>query len=62
MQPWSRRVARLIAALVDSEVYISHYTRRLARGLWFGGMVACAPPAILLAGDAPRARAFADSS
>ena len=56
------RVARLIAALIDNEAYIAHYMRRMTRGLWFGGMVACAPPAILLAADAPRACAFRDSS
>ncbi len=56
------RLARLLAALIDGEAYIAHYMRRLTRGLYLGGMVACAPPAVALGPDAPRARTFADSS
>lgn len=56
------RLARLLAALADSEAYIAHYMARLARGLWLGGIVACAPPAVALRADAPRACAFCDSS
>lgn len=56
------RIARLLAALVDGEAYIAHFVRRMTRGLNFGGMVACAPPAIALCADAPRTPAFADSS
>lgn len=56
------RLFRLLAVLGDGEAYVAHFMRRLARGLYFGGVVACAPPAVALAVDAPRPRAFADSS
>ncbi len=56
------RLGHLLAALADSEPYVGHYMRRLARGLRLGGFVACAPPAIVLGADAPRTCDFADSS
>ncbi|MGH6952422.1 MAG: hypothetical protein ACREH4_16280 [Vitreimonas sp.] len=56
------RLARLIDALADSEAYVAHFMARLARGLWLGGIVVCAPPAVSLCADAPGVRAFADSS
>ncbi len=56
------RLARLVAALADSAVYEAHFIGRLLRGLYFGGIVACAPPAFALGPDAPRLCAFADSS
>jgi hypothetical protein len=56
------RLARLLAALADGAAYIAHFMRRLARGLCFGGVVACVPPAAALGADPAYARAFADSS
>jgi hypothetical protein len=56
------RVERLIDALANPEPYIARYIERLARGLCFRRLVACAPAAAALAGaDAP-APTFADSS
>jgi hypothetical protein len=56
------RLRRLLAALADGGAYVAHFMRRLARGLSFGGIVACAPPAIAHASDAPQPCAYADSS
>ena len=56
------RLMRLLAALADGRAYVAHFVRRLVRGVQPGGIVACAPPAILLSADAPRACAFRDSS
>jgi hypothetical protein len=56
------RLARLLAALADSAAYVAHFMRRLARGLHFGAIVACAPPAAALSADPAHACAFADSS
>jgi hypothetical protein len=56
------RVARLIEALANPERYVAHYIKRLARGLCFRRLVACAPPAAAVLSAAPNAVAFADSS
>lgn len=56
------RVRRLLEALADGERYIAHFMKRLARGLCFGRLVACAPPAVAPVAGALPPTSFADSS
>jgi hypothetical protein len=56
------RVERLFAALSNPGRHIAHYMKRLARGLCFRRLIACAPPAVALAGAPAPQVAFADSS
>jgi hypothetical protein len=56
------RVERLFEALANPARYVAHYMKRLARGLCFRRLIACAPAAVaLISAEAP-AVAFADSS
>lgn len=56
------RVTHLIEALIYRALYVMHFMVRMARGLCFSHIVPCAPPAVALRADAPRALCFADSS
>lgn len=56
------RVTHLIEALIYRALYVMHFMVRMARGLCFSHIVPCAPPAVALAADVPRALCFADSS
>jgi hypothetical protein len=56
------RVARLIEALLNPARYVAHYMKRLARGLCFRRLIACAPPAHATISIAARGIAYADSS
>ena len=56
------RVERLLAALANPERYVAHYAKRLARGLCFRRLIACAPAAVAFTSADARAVAFADTS
>ena len=56
------RVGRLIEALANPARYITHYMKRLAAGLCFRCLIACAPAATALLSAESLAVAFADSS
>jgi hypothetical protein len=58
----AQRVGRLLAALASPERYVRRYMKRLACGLRFRRLIACAPAAVALGDDASCAIAFADSS
>ncbi len=56
------RVARLLEALAHPERYIARFMRRLANGVRFSQLVACAPPAHACVSLARPDARFADSS
>jgi hypothetical protein len=56
------RIARLLEALTHSERYVAHYVKRLACGLCFRRLVACAPGAVTLSADPLAEIALCDSS
>ena len=56
------RIARLLEALARPARYVAYFMQRLARGLCFRRLIACAPPATALASVASADTAFADSS
>lgn len=56
------RVLRLFDVMARPERFIAYFLERLLNGLRTSGLVACAPPAAMLAGDPPRAAARADTS
>ena len=56
------RVAHLLEALANPARYITHYMKRLAHGLCFRRLIACAPAATALLSAEPLVVAFADSS
>jgi hypothetical protein len=57
-----QRVERLLEALAAPQRYVSHYMKRLARGLCFRRLVVCAPAAAAIGKGAFCAIPFADSS
>jgi hypothetical protein len=57
-----QRVERLLEALTNPSRYVAHYMKRLARGLSFRRLVACAPTAVAFTSAEAPAVAFADSS
>jgi hypothetical protein len=56
------RVGRLLEALANPAAYVAHYMKRLARGLCFRRLVACAPARVAFTSAEAAAVAYADSS
>ena len=56
------RVGRLFEALAAPARYVAHYMKRLARGLCFRRLIACAPAAIAFTSAEALAVEFADTS
>ena len=56
------RVIRLLEALTRPERYCAHYMKKLARGLCFHHLVACAPPAVAVVSACAGDVAIADTS